>query len=331
MGAARRAALRGDAAHRCGAADRRSGRGGRSAAASSERRRPHAARVEARPTIHSSLVGTSRCRARSASGTVYGSRRIYSSADAAGCPAIRRSCTKARRSRRRWPGAIQSLVKETASGIPSIESDAARNLQRRAGLLNDAARWLREALERDATLLEPRLHLGRVETLRGNETDALVHLERVFSSTTDPAAAYLAALFSGAAHERLRRPDAAEASYRRAIERLPAGQAAYVALSEVLQRSGRSGESQAVLQTLVNAKPGSGDEPWWWYLVDPPGRRRRADRRARVARCDREGPDRRSGRGASWWPARRSSAFAAAWTPCAWTCSSPTVIARSEG
>ena len=46
------------------------------------------------------------------------------------------------------------LVKETVSGIPSIESDAARNLQRRAGLLNDAARWLREALERDATLLD---------------------------------------------------------------------------------------------------------------------------------------------------------------------------------
>ena len=163
------------------------------------------------------------------------------------------------------------LVKETVSGIPSIESDAARNQQRRAVLLNDAARWLREALERDATLLEPRLHLGRVETLRGNETDALVHLERVFSSATDPATAYLAALFSGAAHERLRRPDAAEASYRRAIERLPAGQAAYVALSEVLQRSGKSAESQAVLHTLVRAKPGSGDEPWRSYLPDPPG------------------------------------------------------------
>ena len=160
---------------------------------------------------------------------------------------------------------------ETRAGVPRVEADSPRNVQRRAGLLNDAAGWLREALDRDATLLGPRLHLGRVETLRANEKDALVHLERVLSDTKDPAAAYLAALFSGAAHERLRRPEAAEASYRLAIERYPAGQAAYVALSEVLQRSGKSDESRAVLQKLLDAKPGSVGEPWWWYVVEPPG------------------------------------------------------------
>jgi tetratricopeptide (TPR) repeat protein len=156
-------------------------------------------------------------------------------------------------------------------GIPSIEPDTARNLQRRAARLNDAARWLREAVERDDTMLIAQLHLGRVETLRSREKNGLVHLERVFSATTDGATAYLAALFSGAAHERMRRPDAAEASYRQAIARFPAGQAAYLALSEVLQRSGKTGESRAVLHSLLDGKAGLIREPWWWYLVDPPG------------------------------------------------------------
>jgi tetratricopeptide (TPR) repeat protein len=176
-------------------------------------------------------------------------------------------------------------VTENASGVPSIDADAARNQQRRAGFLNDAARWLREALARqraqdarpgshlegDNTLLMARLHLGRVETLRDNEKDGLAHLEQIFTATGDADTAYLAALFSGAAHERLRRPDAAEASYRRAIERNPAGQAAYIALSEVLQRTGRPVESRAVLHTLLETKGASVGEPLWWYLVDPPG------------------------------------------------------------
>jgi hypothetical protein len=120
-------------------------------------------------------------------------------------------------------------------------------------------------------MLMARLHLGRVETLRDKEKDGLAHLEQVFSATGDAGAAYLAALFSGAAHERLRRPDAAEASYRRAIERYPAGQAAYIALSEILQRTGRPVESRAVLHSLLETKAGSVGEPLWWYLVDPPG------------------------------------------------------------
>jgi tetratricopeptide (TPR) repeat protein len=156
-------------------------------------------------------------------------------------------------------------------GIPSIEPDTERNLQWRAARLNDAARWLREAVERDDTMLIARLHLGRVETLRSHEKDGLVHLERVFSAATDDATAYLAALFIGAAHERLRRPDAAEASYRKAIARFPAGQAAYVALSEVLQRSGKSGESRTVLHDLLLGRTELIREPWWWYLVEPPG------------------------------------------------------------
>jgi tetratricopeptide (TPR) repeat protein len=153
----------------------------------------------------------------------------------------------------------------------SAVDDTARSVQQRTGLLNDAVRWLGQALERDDTMLMARLRLGRVETLLGREQDGLVQLDRVLRATTDAAMAYLAALFSGAAHERLRRPEAAEAAYRQAIARFPAGQAAYVALSEVLQRSGKADESREVLNRLLNRAADSVREPWWWYLADPPG------------------------------------------------------------
>jgi tetratricopeptide (TPR) repeat protein len=162
-------------------------------------------------------------------------------------------------------------VRETVSGIPSIEPDPAGNLRRRARLLNDAGKWLREAVERDPAMLLARLHLGRVETLLSREQEGLVHLERVFTDVADPGDAYLAALFSGAARERLRQPGAAAEWYRRAIARFPVGQAAYVALSEVLQRSGKTGEARAMLHGLLDGKAELTGEPWWWYLADPPG------------------------------------------------------------
>jgi tetratricopeptide (TPR) repeat protein len=168
-------------------------------------------------------------------------------------------------------GAIPSLQPGRYVDLVGHLWDTAGNLQRRAARLNDAAKWLREAVDRDGTMLIARLHLGRVETLRSREKDGLLHLERVFNGATDDATAYLAALFSGAAHERLRRPDAAAASYREAIARFPAGQAAYLALSEILQSSGKTDESRAVLQSLLDGKAGLIREPWWWYLVDPPG------------------------------------------------------------
>jgi len=153
----------------------------------------------------------------------------------------------------------------------SVANDTARSVQERAALFNDAVRWLGQALERNDAMLMARLHLGRVETLLGREKDGLVQLERVLRETTDVATAYLAALFSGAAHERLRRPDAAEVAYRQAIARFPVGQAAYVALSELLQRSGKTDESREVLNRLLDGTAGSPREPWWWYLSDPPG------------------------------------------------------------
>ena len=216
--------------------------------------------------------------------------------------------------------------------IHSIESDTARSVLQRAGMLNDAAEWLREALERDGTMLMARLHLGRVETLRGNEQDGLVHLERVVSATTDPATAYLAALFSGAAHERLRRPDAAEASYRQAIARFPVGTGG-------VRRAQRGAPAFRKDRRIADgtAKPAGREgrlRPRAVVVV--PGRAAGRGRRAARRAASRGAPVKPIVAAAAlaivrlphrpWHPNRP---FASAWTRSAWTCSSPTATARS--
>lgn len=140
--------------------------------------------------------------------------------------------------------------------------------RRRAGRLNRAAGWLRESLEGDPSNMVARLHLGRVQTLRNQNDDALRLLQQAGASE-DAATAYLAALFTGALHERLRRLDDAAAAYRIAVERLPASHAAYIALSAVLQRSGRGDESRDVLRRVLDATEASRREPWWSYFFEP--------------------------------------------------------------
>ena len=75
---------------------------------------------------------------------------------------------------------------------------------------------------------------------------------------------------SGAVHERQGLLAASVQDYRAAIERLPLSQAAHIALSAVLQRSGRGDESRDVLGGVVSPSSASRQEPWWSYLVEPP-------------------------------------------------------------
>ena len=140
--------------------------------------------------------------------------------------------------------------------------------RRRAASLNRATGWLRASLARDSANALARLHLGRVQTMRGEDDEARRLLEDVRRSG-DPAEVYLATLFGGVAHERQGKLDAAADAYRDAIERQPLGHAAYVALSAVLQRSGRGDESREVLRRAVDAAPRNRRDPLWSYLAEP--------------------------------------------------------------
>jgi tetratricopeptide (TPR) repeat protein len=140
--------------------------------------------------------------------------------------------------------------------------------RRRTNRLNRAAEWLRDSLERDPSHILARLHLGRVETLRGRYDTALTLLEGAEASG-DSDVAYLAALFAGAVHEREGRLDAAAVAYRAAIGRFPSSHAAYIALSAVLHRSGRAADSGNVLRQALDGATASRREPWWSYLAEP--------------------------------------------------------------
>ena len=142
---------------------------------------------------------------------------------------------------------------------------------RRARNLDDAARWLRQAVGLDSGNDLLAVHLGRVLALRQDDAEAVVVLGRVSTSGKDAEAAYLASLFLGGLRERQGQFDAAIDAYRVAVSRLPSAQAAYVGLSEVLQRIGQRDESRAVLLIPLTEKAGATEDPLWWYHIDRPG------------------------------------------------------------
>ncbi len=142
-------------------------------------------------------------------------------------------------------------------------------LKERAGNLDNATRWLRQASTLAPDNEAVRLHLGRVLALRQEDQEALEILAALAANTRDSAIAYLAHLFAAGVNERSGRLDEAASSYRAAIARLAAGQAAPIGLSEVLQRLGRGDESRQVLGTLLAETAGPPNDPFWVYHFDP--------------------------------------------------------------
>lgn len=150
----------------------------------------------------------------------------------------------------------------TAGDVDDLKRHRIERLKRAAG-------WLRESLEADPANTLARLHLGRVQTLR-NENEEALKLLREVAASEDPSTAYLAFLFIGALHEREERLHAAAQAYRAGIERFPLNQVGHIALSALLQRSGRGGESRDVLKHILGATVPSRREPWWTYLLEAP-------------------------------------------------------------
>lgn len=128
-----------------------------------------------------------------------------------------------------------------------------------------AAGQYQHALELDPTFHSAALHLGRVRMLQRKGEDAA----RLFAQaerSDDPREVYLALLLGGSLDERAGRFDAAELKYREALRRYPAGQAAPLALSQLLSRTAREAEARAVLAAALNPARGRLVEPLWTYL-----------------------------------------------------------------
>ena len=140
-----------------------------------------------------------------------------------------------------------------------------------------AARHYRAALAGNPRLVEARLRLGRVLVLLGRTGEAIAELDRVASETSDPAVTYLARLFVGEAYERTGRIAESMRSYRSAVELVPDGDAAHLALGRALLESGdRLAAADAAIRLLNRGSPDARRperDPWWNYrrgLLSPP-------------------------------------------------------------
>jgi tetratricopeptide (TPR) repeat protein len=146
-----------------------------------------------------------------------------------------------------------------------------RVTDRRQAWLNDAASWLRQAADLDPGNDEVLLHLGRVRALRFEDAEALSTLGTVLERTPSNDMACLAAIFTGAVHDRRNRLEEAAAAYRAAVDRTPGAHAARVGLADVLRRSGRLDEARRLILALVTERSEKVQEPLWWYILEPPG------------------------------------------------------------
>lgn len=133
------------------------------------------------------------------------------------------------------------------------------------GDLKEAERAYRSALAADSSLVEARLRLGRVLTLRGDPESVKV-LQQIDGVATDKGFRYLARLFEGDAFERQSDLAAAERQYLAAIALLPTAQSAHIALAHVQHvmgaRTKAAAETRVTTQDRVTKDTA---DPWFWY------------------------------------------------------------------
>jgi len=136
--------------------------------------------------------------------------------------------------------------------------------------LADAQALYTKALRRDSGLLEARLRLGRVLLLRGRPREALPELERVGRESPRPSQCYMAWLFEGRTRERLGDLQGAATAFAAAVERVPQGQSALVALGRALDRLGEGTRAQDAFESALQAE--AQRDPWLDYIKGQPDR-----------------------------------------------------------
>jgi tetratricopeptide (TPR) repeat protein len=176
-------------------------------------------------------------------------------------------------------GAIVNQIPRDIAGAPETRiavglyhetlADAASTVRVAVRERTSAARHYRDALSASPRLVEARLRLGRILVLLNQTDEAIAELDHVSAETADPVVNYLAKLFLGEAHERAGRMDEAIECYRLAIELVPDGQAADVALGRALLVAGRREAAAEVAGRLLDRGRAESlrpeRDPWWTY------------------------------------------------------------------
>jgi tetratricopeptide (TPR) repeat protein len=133
------------------------------------------------------------------------------------------------------------------------------------GDLKDAAAAYRRALAGQPDLVEARVRLGRVLTLRGNIDESLRILGPI-GAGDDAESRYLARLFEGDALERRGNFPEAERQYLAAFAALPRAQSARLALGHLRHLRGSRADAAATVRATAEDRAAADDtDPWFWY------------------------------------------------------------------
>jgi tetratricopeptide (TPR) repeat protein len=135
-----------------------------------------------------------------------------------------------------------------------------------AGDLREAESAYRKALAGDLDLIEARVRLGRVLTLK-EEFDGALRVLDPLGSTEDAGFRYLAQLFAGDALERRGDAAGAEKRYVAAFAAVPTGQSARLALAHLRHAAGaRTAAADAVRATALERGVAETADPWLLYI-----------------------------------------------------------------
>ena len=133
------------------------------------------------------------------------------------------------------------------------------------GDLKEAERAYRHALAVQPDLVEARLRLGRVLTLRG-DTGGAVRLLAEIDERAEREYRYLARMFEGDAFERMGNDAEAERRYLAATALLPEAQSAHLGLAQVRHKRGARAEAaESVRATTQTKTVPDTSEPWFRY------------------------------------------------------------------
>jgi len=164
-----------------------------------------------------------------------------------------------------WAG---GSVVENPALAPRFREAARAAALERAAQFRQAQYRFEEALASDDGLTLARVRRGRVLWRLGEREAAQATLEKAIERAADPPLPYLAHLFLGRVHEDSGRLDQAIEHYRLALGLDPGAQAAAVALSHALRRTGKTEEARDVLRRALGYAGQRGHrDPYWDYLV----------------------------------------------------------------
>jgi tetratricopeptide (TPR) repeat protein len=142
------------------------------------------------------------------------------------------------------------------------------DVQSEGAELRRAEQLYKRALERNPSLVEARIRLGRVLGLRGRHEEAIDQL-RQGQAAEEALLQYYAHLFLGGEYEALGNGTEARRSYERAVAVAPTAQSALLGLSRVADRAGDRAAAREAVGRVLKLPVGIPEyaDPWWVYEV----------------------------------------------------------------